>query len=275
MSEKTEIAAEAAAVKAYAAAAEAATPQTARAAPVTSQAEAEVEFPSKAKRTAKSEAPAPRPIVEAKAVPAVKLKAAAQKAAPLKPAGKPKIVTAKAPAKANSPKLERAASPKPAAPKISAPKTLFQQFKDTTMNTTEFTTKIKSAVNEAQAKAKEALGKGAATFHEYNEFSKGNVDAVVASGKILAGGLQTLGKVYVEDSKAAFANLTGEVKELASVKSPADFFKLQSELLRRNFGAAVAATSKNSEAVLKLAGEAAAPISARVHLAVEKIKQAA
>jgi phasin family protein len=143
------------------------------------------------------------------------------------------------------------------------------------MDTTEFTTKIKSAVGEAQVKAKEAFDKGAATFGEYNEFSKGNLEAVVASGKILASGMQSLGTTFVEDSKSALEILTAEVKELASVKSPTDFFKLQAAFLRRNFDTVVATTSKNSEAVLKLASEAAAPISARVNLAVEKVKQTA
>ena len=41
------------------------------------------------------------------------------------------------------------------------------------------------------------------------------------------------------------------------------------------FDAAVAASSKNSEAMLKLANEAFQPISTRVSLAVEKIKKAA
>ena len=50
---------------------------------------------------------------------------------------------------------------------------------------------------------------------------------------------------------------------------------LQSALLRKNFDAAVAASSKNSEAMLKLVNEAFQPISTRVSLAVEKIKTAA
>ena len=45
--------------------------------------------------------------------------------------------------------------------------------------------------------------------------------------------------------------------------------------MRAHFDAAVAASSKNSEAMLKLANEAFQPISNRVSLAVEKIKHAA
>jgi phasin family protein len=98
---------------------------------------------------------------------------------------------------------------------------------------------------------------------------------VVQSGKILATGMQSLGSAMAADTKAAFETLTAEAKELTTVKTPADFFKLQTEFLRRNFDTAVAMTSKNSEAVLKIASDAAAPISGRFSLAVEKVKKAA
>jgi phasin family protein len=323
MAEKTEIEADAAAQKAYAAAAEAkiAQPEPAvkseaataqPAAPEASPAPAvaatpEVVFPSKAKRAPKPAAPAvvapaaakPAAPAEKPAARAALLKgssletpsleagtvrrAAAKKAfkkTPAKPAQANLPLKALPPVKGISPvktgpKAKTTPQPKPAAPTIAAPKTVFQQLKDKTMETTEFTTKLKSAVGEAQAKAKEAFGKGAATFGEYSEFSKGNLEAVVTSGKILANGMQSLGTTLVADGKTAFETLTAEVKELASVKSPTDFFKLQAAFLRRNFETAIANTSKNSEAIVKLANEVAAPISARVNLAVEKVKQAA
>ena len=285
MAETTETGAEASAEKAYAAAAEAV---TAKPEPEVAPA---VEFPSKASRAPKVAAPV---VPAAKAAPVAKkvkppvakkvkpkskptAKPAALKAATVtrkvtpKVVAKPKAVTK--PKVAAKPKT----TPKPAAAAkpVAAAKSVFQQLKDKTMDSTEFTTKMKSAVAEVQVKAKEAFDKGAAAFGEYNEFSKGNFEAVVQSGKILASGVQSLGTTLVADGKANFETLTAEVKELASVKSPADFFKLQAAFLRRNFDLAVAQTSKNSEAVLKLANEAAAPISGRVSLAVEKIKKAA
>ncbi|MFT4027900.1 MAG: phasin family protein [Novosphingobium sp.] len=296
MPEKTEIEAEVAAEKAYAAAAEAVAAKPAEPAPAAIAPAPEpvlaVEFPSKAKRAPKPtavvpEAPkAPAPAAEKATAKPAKAKPAALKAAVVSRKAKPPVSkkTASAKPKAlTTPKAKAPAKPKAAAPKAAsgaAPKpmtkkSVFQQIKDKTMDTTEFTTKIKGAVTEAQAKAKEAFDKGAATFGEYNEFTKGNLEAVAASGKILAAGVQALGKTFVEDGKSAFETLTAEVKELAAVKSPADFFKLQAEFLRRNFDIAVANTSKNSEAVLKLANEVAAPISGRVNLVVEKVKKAA
>jgi phasin family protein len=234
--------AEAAAEKAYAAAAEQAKVTTAT-----------VEAPKAA--------PAPKAAAAAKA-PAVK-KAAAPKPAKKAKAAKPAV----------SKKTVKAAAAKPA-----AVPTLIAKIKDTIMtNTTteDFTAKVKDAVADAQDRAKVAFEKGNALLGDATEFTKGNVEALVETGKILAAGLQEMGKDYVAEGKTAVETVQADIKELAAVKSPADFFKLQSEILRRNFDAAVASTSKHSEAALKLAGDAFAPISTRVSVAIEKVKQAA
>lgn len=286
--------AEASAEKAYAAAAEAASPKPAPAAEAVSAKPAPaaepvetVEFPSKVARASKPKASAPAAAEPKRAPKQAKPRKAAAKPATLKAAtvtrkAKTKAVKAKAkpaikPVAAVKPKIKPKTTPKPAvaAKPATAAKSVFQQLKDKTMDTAEITSKMKSAVADVQVKAKEAYDKGAAAFGEYNEFSKGNLEAVVESGKILASGMQTFGTTLVADTKANFETLTAEVKELASVKSPTDFFKLQAAFVKRNFDLAVAQTSKNSEAVLKLASEAAAPISGRVSLAVEKIKKAA
>lgn len=147
-------------------------------------------------------------------------------------------------------------------------------IKDSVMDmSTNFTESFKGIIVEAQEKAKEVFSKGNAAFGDYNDFAKGNVDAVVESGKILAAGLQDLGTNMVAESRSAFETITTDLKELTSVKSPADFFRLQSDFVRRNFDTAVAYGSKNTEAVLKLASEVAAPLSGRVSVAVEKVRQ--
>jgi phasin family protein len=226
-------------------------------------------------------------VVEPKAEP----KVAAPLAAAAKPAANNAAVQTKAALKTAVVKqavvkktaAEPAASKKivkPAAVKPAAKVTPFNQIKDTIMTKTkatteDYTAKIKDVVASAQDRAKVAFEKTSAYASEYGEFTKGNLEAVVESGKILAAGLQDLGKTYVAEGKSAVETITADVKEIAGVKSPTDFFKLQGEMLRRNFDAAVASTSKHSEALVKLAGDAFAPISTRVSLAVEKVKQAA
>ena len=140
--------------------------------------------------------------------------------------------------------------------------------------TSNYANGIKDVMAEAQEKAKEALAKSNSLFGEANEFARGNVEAVVESGKILAAGLQDMGTTMVAESRSVFESMTSDLKELAAAKTPADFLKLQSEMLRKNFDSAVSYSSKNSEAMLKLANEVFAPISGRVTLAVEKVRKA-
>ena len=140
---------------------------------------------------------------------------------------------------------------------------------------TEITEKFQTAMKDATDKAKAAFEKSQASLGEMGAFTKGNMEAMVESTKIFAAGLQALSKGYMTESKSAFETLTAEMKELAAVKSPTELMEKQSALLRKQFDAAVAVTSKNSEAMLKLANEAFQPISSRVSIAVEKIKHAA
>ena len=175
--------------------------------------------------------------------------------------------------------VKKAAAAKPAARKTAAAQPA-PSFKDTimakTQNVTEdFTAKVKDAMTQVQDRAKVAFEKSQAFAGEAGEFTKGNVEALVESGKVLAAGLQDMGKDYATEAKSAFDTVQADFKALAAVKSPTDFFKLQGEILRRNFDAAVATGSKNSEKAVKLANEAFAPIQNRVSLAIEKVKQAA
>ena len=158
--------------------------------------------------------------------------------------------------------------------KASAPKKETVKMATKT-KTPEFAASIQESLKDASEKAKAAFEKSQALFGDAGEFTKGNVEALVESGKVLAAGVQDLGKDYVAEAKSAFETVQADFKALAAVKSPADFFKLQGEILRRNFDAAVTAGSKNSEKAVKLANEAFAPIQNRVSLAIEKVKQAA
>lgn len=141
---------------------------------------------------------------------------------------------------------------------------------------------IMEAIEKSQAmfaelndKAKAAVEKNTKLVGEMTELAKGNVEALVESGKIAAKGLETMGQDAAEYSRKQFEQATATMKSLAAVKSPADFFKLQSDYVRTAFDSMVAETSKNTEAFIKLAGDAAQPVSNRVAVAMEKIKTAA
>jgi phasin family protein len=234
-----------------------------------------------------------RPRKVAAATVAVKPEAALKAAVIAEPVAAenlPVVKAAEAP-KAAKPALRKAAktpsksaevvtkSPAPTPKPITAfPRSAAPKQKDTfimTTTTTEMTETIQTAMKDAAEKAKATLEKTQAAMGDMGAFTKGNMEAVVESSKILATGLQEMGKSYVAESKSVVETMTAEIKDLASVKSPAEFFEKQNAMLRKQFDAAVAASSKSSEAMLKLASEAFQPISNRVSLAVEKIKHAA
>ncbi len=224
---------------------------------------------------------APTPAANVAATPAPK--AAAKKAPLKKPAAKKVAVkkTAAKPAakKAPAKKVAAKTAPKRAvAAKKAAPVTsTVSKIKDTIMatDTTKITEAAKEFAAEAQTRLKGAYSKGTELAGEVAEFNKANLEAVVASGKVLAAGMQTMAREGFEESKKAAEVVTADVKALTAVKSPTELVKLQGELARRNFDAAVAFGSKSTEAWLKLANEAFAPISTRYSEAAEKFSKAA
>lgn len=217
--------------------------------------------------------PAPEPVV-------AKPKRAAPKAKAIKaPAPKAEKPTKVKVAKAAKPAAAKKTS-KPAAPKRKAASKpiVMKSSKEPVMAKKKTAPKpagIKQFVADAKIKAQFAYAKGGAVLNEAGEFTKGNVEALRQSGKILSTGVQDLGKTYVAEAKTAIETTKADVKALAAVKTPAAFFKLQGDILRRNFDDALALGTKNTKAVYKLANDSFAPIQGRVVLAVSKVKQAA
>jgi len=130
-----------------------------------------------------------------------------------------------------------------------------------------------NAMGEAQSRAKAVYEKGTEAVGEMTDLAKGNVEAVVESSKIIASGMQDIGRTYAEEAKSAYEQMTADLKELAAVKSPTELFQLQGKIMRRNFDTLVSASSKSSEAMMKLANEAFAPLSGRMNAAAEKISK--
>lgn len=198
----------------------------------------------------KVEAPVDEPV--AAPAPAVELPPKAkriQKAAPIKSA-RPKATIRRAKAR----------------PRVSPKKTrVAPQPKEVTMEKT-------SDFGEGAQKAAE---KGSALFGEYAEFAKGNFEAIIESGRILTAGLRGMGSAIAAEGKTALETMTTDAKDLVSVKSPGELLKLEADILRRNLDSAVALGTRNGQAAMQIASESFAPISARVALAVEKLKQAA
>ena len=228
----------------------------------------------------------------AESKPEVSLKAVAEAvAAPTKLAGKktavkkaasPKQVSPRTPAQASNVAAKPATKlPVPVSPvKTVKPTTTIKQLKDKIMETTntktaDFTAKMQDTAAEIQTRAKAAYDKGAELTADMTAFHKGNFEALVESGKVLAATMQDLGRTAVEDARAAAETMTADVKAMAAVKSPTELFQLQGEIARRNLDTLVARTSKNAEIMMKLANDMFAPISTRASVAMERLNKAA
>ncbi len=137
------------------------------------------------------------------------------------------------------------------------------------------TAEVKEFAAKAESKAKLAYAKTGAVLNDVATFTKGNADALVASGKIVASGLQGLGKTTVAEGKTAMATAKADVAALKAIKSPTDLVALQSKIVRRNVDTAFTLGAKNTKTLFKMFDEAFAPLTARADLAVSKFKKAA
>tara|TARA_R110000782_G_scaffold268047_2_gene364042 strand:- start:24069 stop:24848 length:780 start_codon:yes stop_codon:yes gene_type:complete len=141
--------------------------------------------------------------------------------------------------------------------------------------TEEAKERFQSAFAEMSEKAKVGVEKSSKTFEELSDIAKGNVEAFVESGKIASKGVESMGHGAAEYGRMTFEKASAAMKSMAAVKSPAEFFQLQSELLSSSFDAFAKEAAKNSEAMLKLAGDVAQPISTRVSVVTEKVRSLA
>lgn len=135
--------------------------------------------------------------------------------------------------------------------------------------------RVQAAFGDMNERTRTAMEKGTKLVEGMTDLAKGNVEALVASSKVAARGVEQLSQEAADYSRRSFEQASNTFKSFAEVKSPTEFFKLQSDYARSAFDGIVAETSKMSEAMIKLAGEVAEPISSRYAVAAERVKNAA
>ena len=110
---------------------------------------------------------------------------------------------------------------------------------------------------------------------EMTELSKGNVEALVASTKVAAKGVEKIGQEVAEYSRKSFEEASAAIRGFAQVKSPTDLFRLQGDFARTQFDAMIAESSRMSETMIKLAGDMFEPLTSRYSVAAERVKSVA
>ena len=134
---------------------------------------------------------------------------------------------------------------------------------------------VESVAADVQSKARLAYAKGSEVAGEITAMTKSNVEAVVASGKILGAGLRELGQESIAEGKQAASIFAADFKTLAALKTPQDFFDFQFKLAKRNIDTAIALSNKNGKALGKLASDAAAPLSIQVKANLARLRAVA
>ncbi len=129
--------------------------------------------------------------------------------------------------------------------------------------------KATKGLETSQAKLKEGVEKAVKTSEELLAFSQGNLEAFIKATQIYTTGFQDLSKHIAASSKASLEESVAFSKSLMSVKSVKEAVELQTGFTKSSIEKAVAESNKLTDATVKLAEQAIAPITARISLAVE------
>jgi phasin family protein len=106
---------------------------------------------------------------------------------------------------------------------------------------------------------------------EMTDIARSNVEAVVEATRLAAEGARSIGQDAVARTREGAEQAADAIRSLAEAKSPTEFVQLQSELARTSFDRMVAETSRLTESMVKLAGQAFQPLSNRATANVERI----
>jgi phasin family protein len=133
--------------------------------------------------------------------------------------------------------------------------------------------KFQGLFADAGARGQELAAKSRHATEEVTELAKANVEALAEAGRIAAAGVKSISEEVIASGRDGLEQASTAVKTLADAKSPTEFFQLQSELVRASFDRFVSESSKLTEQVVKLAGEAIQPISNRASVNAERVNE--
>ncbi|HEU5482287.1 MAG TPA: phasin family protein [Sphingomicrobium sp.] len=129
---------------------------------------------------------------------------------------------------------------------------------------------FQTLLTEASERGQDAVKRSQKVAEELADLARANVEAIVESGRVAAEGARTIGQDVVASSREGVEQAADAIRSLAEAKSPTEYLQLQSEFARASFDRAVAETSKLTESLVKLAGEAFQPISNRATANAER-----
>ena len=129
---------------------------------------------------------------------------------------------------------------------------------------------FQSLFAEANERSQELVKKSQKVAEELADLARANVEAVVEASRVAAEGARSIGQEVVASSRDNVEQAADAIRSLAEAKSPTEYLQLQGEFARASFDRAGAETSRLTESLVKLAGEAIQPISNRATANAER-----
>jgi len=129
---------------------------------------------------------------------------------------------------------------------------------------------FQSLFADANERSQELAKKSQKVAEEFADLARANVEALVEASRVAAEGARSIGQDVAASSRDGVEQAADAIRSLAEAKSPTEYLQLQGEFARASFDRAVAETSKLTESLVKLAGEAFQPLSNRATANAER-----
>jgi phasin family protein len=129
---------------------------------------------------------------------------------------------------------------------------------------------FQSIFADANERGQELVKKSQKVAEELADLARANVEAVVEANRVAAEGARAIGQDVVSSSRNGFEQAADAIRSLAEAKSPTEYLQLQGDFARASFDRAVAESSRFTESLVKLAGEAFQPLSNRATANAER-----
>ena len=129
---------------------------------------------------------------------------------------------------------------------------------------------FQTILTEANERGQEIAKRSQKVAEELADLARANVEAIVEAGRVATEGARSIGQDVVAKQRDSYEQAADAIRSLAEAKSPTEYLQLQSEIARASFDRAVAESSKLTESLVKLAGEAFQPLSNRASANAER-----
>ena len=129
---------------------------------------------------------------------------------------------------------------------------------------------FQSIFADANERSQELAKRSQKVAQELADLARANVEAVAEAGRVATEGARSIGQDVVAKQRDGFEQAADAIRSLAEAKSPTEYLQLQGEFARASFDRAVTESSRLTESLVKLAGEAFQPLSNRASANAER-----